>query len=467
MALSFKSIKYNDVDFIERVDSKFYFFIDTINKISHSKKMDFVNLEELILNITDGEHAGQKFVNKENGVLFLKNSSIKDYDISLYDGFYITKEKHAVLQRSALKKEDVLFTTIGHIGSSAIVPENFGEANMNQNFIKMTINKNKINPFYLTCYLNSKLVKKQLLYLLTGNIQSLLTYPKIKSIKIAVPKDKKIYSDIEKKYLEAVKLGNDAYSIINDTKLYLLEKLRINASNIKKVNKYSVNYTDFYNGDLWTPKYHFPLYNQMEKYLNNSFSNISLGEIASLNDGDEVGSEEYNEYLDTSINDIPFIRTSDIYNFQIDLNPDYFINQEIYFELKQDVKSGDIIFSKDGKIGEIAMITSEDKCIISSGNEIIRINDNGLKFGLTQEYLFCCLMIDEIGRFNADRYTVTASTIPHLKEEYISKFSIPIIDKKGIDDITLNVKNAISKINKKKQKIKECQDIVNNLIENA
>ena len=52
--------------------------------------------------ITDGEHAGQKFVN--DGVRFIKNSAVRDFSINLLDKFKISESKHKFLKRSALKK---------------------------------------------------------------------------------------------------------------------------------------------------------------------------------------------------------------------------------------------------------------------------------------------------------------------------------------------------------------------------
>ena len=154
MALNCKSIKYNKDDFIIRLDAKFYSLQDFFDNSSSFDYINFIPFGDIIKGITDGEHAGQTFVKK--GILFLKNSSIKDFDISLDDGFYISEEKHKKLQRSALKPEDILLTTIGHLGSASIVPQDFGEANMNQNFVKIEIDKSIISPYYIVAYLNSK-----------------------------------------------------------------------------------------------------------------------------------------------------------------------------------------------------------------------------------------------------------------------------------------------------------------------
>lgn len=258
MALSFKSISYDENSFIKRLDSKYYCLRKILNNFCENEAVKLEKFDNYIVKITDGEHAGQNFV--EKGVLFLKNSSIKDFDISLNDGFYISEEKHKKLNRSALNSKDVLFTTIGHLGSAAIVPENFCQANMNQNF-----------------------------------------------------------------------------------------------------------------------------------------------------------------------------------------------------------KEGDVLFTKDGKVGEMAIITQTDKAIYQSGVVSIRLNDYGRKLGITQEYIFTALMCKRIGKYNAERYTVTASTIPHLRENHINKILIPIIDLDSIKKITEKISIAFKSIELKKDLILECQQIINKL----
>ena len=76
MALNYKSIDYSENDFLIRLDSKYYNLQEYLNHSSSFSEIDFIPFGDFIDNITDGEHAGQTFV--KEGVLFLKNSSIKD-----------------------------------------------------------------------------------------------------------------------------------------------------------------------------------------------------------------------------------------------------------------------------------------------------------------------------------------------------------------------------------------------------
>jgi type I restriction enzyme S subunit len=177
--------------------------------------------------------------------------------------------------------------------------------------------------------------------------------------------------------------------------------------------------------------------------------------------GDEVGSDNYNKYLDKKDNDIPFIRTSDLVNYEVDQFPDFYIPEEIYQELKQDIKAGDVLFNNDGKIGLVAMLTPQDKVIIQSHIKRLRLKAEAKKYNLTPEYLFLVLTIKEVARYQAERYTVIQSTIPTISNHIID-IQIPILDKNSIDEITKLVKEAFELKDEKKKLIKEVREEIDN-----
>lgn len=80
---------------------------------------------------------------------------------------------------------------------------------------------------------------------------------------------------------------------------------------------------------------------------------INSGQI-SIRKGHEVGSEAY------GTGDIPFIRTSDIHNFEVSHDPTNCVSEDIYdrFRSQQRLKSGDILMVVDGryKIGRCAIL---------------------------------------------------------------------------------------------------------------
>lgn len=437
----------------DRLEPRYYLILDKLEELKSKKKVMDLGDKKILKSITDGEHAGQIFV--ESGVRFIKNSSVKEFGINLLDDFYITEDKHNKLSRSALKAENILFTTIGHLGSTAIVPFGFGEANINQNLVKIEVNKETIDPYYLAAYLNSNLVKKQIKSLFTGNIHSILTYPKIKSIKIVIP-DRAFENRISEDYKTALNKDAESYNLIKEAQALFYKNVKIDFKKIEKENTFEVNLSNFINDDLWTAKFSYPLYVKTAQALKNNWEIFKLGQIVNIKNGDEVGSDNYNEYLDKKDDDVPFIRTSDLVNFEIDHHTDFYIPNEIYTSLNQKIKNNDILFTKDGKIACCAMVTESDKAIIASGISRLRLKEdiNKICSRLSPYYLFLVLTLPEIGKFQALKYTVTASTIPHLREDRLKDIEIPVIDEKSIKDIDIMIKRAFELKSEKKDIIK-------------
>ncbi len=445
----------------KRFEPRFYRVFNQFQKIEESWRHTILDLwnKQILKKITDWEHAWQIFVKK--WVRFLKNSSVRDFSINLLDDFFITEEKHIKQKRSSLKSLDILFTTIWHLWSTCIVPENFWEANINQNMVKMEVDNEFINPFYLTAYLNSNATKKQIWSLFTWNIHSILTYPKIKSIKIIIP-NKEFEEEIGKKYKISIEKEQEAMKLINQAQELFYKNIWINFSEIENPKVFEVNMSYFKNNDLWTPKFSYPLYINTLELIKTKWETITLWEIATIKKWDEVWSENYIEYLDKRDTDIPFIRTSDLVNYELDPSPDNFVDETIYNELWQDNQEWDILFTKDWKIWMTAFITRNDKCILASWLTKLRLKQIAKKYNITPEYLFTVLETKEIWKYQADMMTVIASTIPHLKEDRIESFMIPILDKEIIIKITELVKKAFILKDEKKVLIREIKKEIDN-----
>jgi len=80
--------------------------------------------------------------------------------------------------------------------------------------------------------------------------------------------------------------------------------------------------------------------------------------VLSLSTGDEVGKLAY------GTGDFPFVRTSDISNWEIKGDPKHCVSEEFYqrYKTKQDVKENDILMVRDGTylIGSCAIVTKYD-----------------------------------------------------------------------------------------------------------
>ncbi|MCK4357242.1 MAG: hypothetical protein KAW92_00590 [Candidatus Cloacimonetes bacterium] len=466
----FKSftITSKDIGMGFRFEPSFYYYSTVLKRRNLDKGIEYIKLDDLSEKISDGEHSHIPR-QKEKGIRYLYGRNIKEGIVNfdpISDAPYISEKNYKDFKRTHIKQNDLLLTIVGTIGKSALYKtEYIGKAGIPRHIAKITIKKDShITPEFITAFFRSKIGKWQLLNITTGNIQPLLSIKNIRTLDI--PKtNRKFIKNITKLEDKALENEINALSLLQQAQQFFYQILNVDFSKIKKENFYPVNLSNFKNIDLWTPKYSCPLYINTLKAIQKKWQTVTFGEIAVVKKGDEVGSDNYNKYLDKKDTDVPFIRTSDLVNYEVDQFPDFYIPEEIYQELNQDIKAGDVLFNNDGKIGLVAMLTAQDKVILQSHIRRLRLKREAIeKYNLTREYLFLVLSIKEIAKYQADRYTVIQSTIPTISNHLID-IEIPILDKDSIDEITKLVRQAFKLKNEKKKLIQEVREEIDSYFE--
>ena len=153
-----------------------------------------------------------------------------------------------------------------------------------------------------------------------------------------------------------------------------------------------INRSQITNNVLAPRSYVFGIQNDEE--LRETHTMISIGQlidekVLEVTTGNEVGKLAY------GTGNIPFIRTSDISNWEIKSEPKHLLSEEIYESLagKQDVQKGDILMVKDGSylIGTCAMITKYDtRMVYQSHLYKIRVAEDNI-YNLDRYYLLAVL----------------------------------------------------------------------------
>lgn len=143
---------------------------------------------------------------------------------------------------------------------------------------------------------------------------------------------------------------------------------------------------------VYIPKYYNPELAEKQAKLTASHKCQSISELVAAGllyaaTGNEIGKAAY------GTGDIPFVRTSDISNWEIKSAPKQGVSKEIYEEYatNQDVQPGDILFVRDGTylIGTNCFITEIDKDILYQSHVLkLRVNDHKL---LDSHLLFLAL----------------------------------------------------------------------------
>ncbi len=144
--------------------------------------------------------------------------------------------------------------------------------------------------------------------------------------------------------------------------------------------------------NIFIPKYYNPEITSRLHSLAKTHNLICISDLVSkkhlsVDTGDEIGKMAY------GTGDIPFVRTSDISNWEIITEPKQGVSEEIYgfYANKQDVQSGDIFFVRDGTylIGQTCLLTEQDlPCLYQSHILKFRISESS---PITNSLLLACL----------------------------------------------------------------------------
>lgn len=126
-----------------------------------------------------------------------------------------------------------------------------------------------------------------------------------------------------------------------------------------------------------------------ESHILRSIGQLIEENVLEVTTGNEVGKLAY------GTGGIPFVRTSDLSNWEIKSDPKHLLSEEIYraYAERQDVREGDILMVKDGSylIGTCAMITKYDtKIVYQSHLYKIRVSENN-PYHLDRYYLLAVL----------------------------------------------------------------------------
>lgn len=203
--------------------------------------------------------------------------------------------------------------------------------------------------------------------------------------------------------------------------------------------------TDEIKDNIFIPESYDPELKQKLLSLKKSgeFELITIGDlikkgILQMKRGNEIGSQHY------GTGNVPFIRTTDIVNWEIKIDPIKAVAEEIYekYKILQDVSENDILFVSDGTflIGKSAMVTKlDEKCIIQSHLRKFRLLQNQR----LSPYYFFYLINSKFVQEQIEKQTFVQATLSTLGNRVL-ELVLPIsTDQSEIEKISNEVKEII------------------------
>lgn len=150
-----KVLKMNERNlFSNRLDAQFAIAQEEIKK--EKKAIEYISINSIASNIFVGNRAKRNYV--EDGIPFLSSS-----DMMLFNPIRYAKQiskKSPNLDSLQVSKGDILISRSGTIGNTVLVGNILSGSAISEHALRLVINKDKMAPEYVYCYLNTEQGKR-------------------------------------------------------------------------------------------------------------------------------------------------------------------------------------------------------------------------------------------------------------------------------------------------------------------
>ena len=440
---------------IEGRTDPFYYkpeFSSFVQKLRKGK-YELIDFGKVISEMSGGatpKAKGEAYLEK-GGIPFLRVQNITEEGIKLEDVKYINEETHnKYLRRSKLKPKDLIFTITGRIGTVAVVPEDFGEGNINQHSVRIHLIEG-VNEKYIASLFNTTLGQALSLRGVSGGTRIALDYEAIKSITLPLPPREiqdKIASMMDEAYRLKKEKEAEAEKLLNSIDGYVLNELGIRLPQIKEEKNFSIT-SDRIRGKRIDP-FHYLDFNILETINKGKYPGKRLIEISKLIESGQRprGGVRHIKEGVISIGGEHINREGGF-----DLGEPRYVPETFFERIKKDkILLNDILVVKDGATtGKTAIVTEDfpykNACINEHVFRMVPKND------IDPTYLFT-ILFSNIGQRQIKR-VISGAAQKGIVLETISEVLIPVPPLSVQQKIAQEVKSRREKAKKLKQEAKE------------
>jgi len=431
------------------------FSIVTLNKVKSSSKLfrfdaeyfqtkylktkqliqsnKYTELRDLLSTLTD-YHANGSYETLSANVSLLSTPSyahmIRTVDIEKddleNDVIYLDKHAYNFLKKTKVYGGEIIVNKIGNAGKVYLVPPIDKKTSLGMNQFMLRTN-DKVDNYYLYCYLSGKYGQHQLQQRITGAVP--LSIDKESTRSVFVPLTSKEFQlEINKLVALHFKKSGEMKKLHKKAIAVMLSELGFD--NWQPMHKLTFvkKYSDTKQAERIDAEYYQPKCEEITKAIKDySGGWDTLKELVVIKKCTEVGSREY---IDEGI---PFVRVSNISPFEV--TEEKYISKELYSELERhQPKKGEILLSKDGSPGIACYLKEQPKKMIPSGG-ILRLKSKTDR--VNNEYL--TLVLNSLLTKEQVNRDVGGSVILHWRKDQVEKLVVPILKEKKQIEIQQNI----------------------------
>jgi type I restriction enzyme S subunit len=170
---------------------------------------------------------GGREVYLDSGTPLIRSQNVLWGKLSLEDIAFISEEQHSKMRNTRVRPQDVLLNITGaSIGRSCVVPSEIKDANVNQH-VCIVRTGTKLEPHFLSNYLNSSFGQKQISDLQAGGNRQGLNFEQIRSFAIPVPplEEQRKIAEILSTWDEAIEQQTRLLELKRERKRGLMQQL--------------------------------------------------------------------------------------------------------------------------------------------------------------------------------------------------------------------------------------------------
>lgn len=448
--LEFQEILYSELEFSGRIDAEYYQKKYCIQEkmISNCTNDKLFHLADFLIGPFGSAYNTSNYVDM-SGYRYIRGQDVKPFMLKNTEPRYVAEEDFNRLQKYSLRARDILVSVVGTLGNACVVTEKDIPAIFS---CKSTvIRTNKVNPYFLMAYLNSKYGKSLLLRQERGAIQKGLNLDDLRMLNIPLLSND-FHNICEKMIREARKLIDDAEALYKDAEKLLTETLGLKNFNFQ-TEKYCIKsfQNSYRNTGRLDAEYYQKKYDLIEGKLKNYDANIKrLNEVAKY-----IFTGEYaEEYFCYKEGRKYYIRGTDIGRGFVETNDEYCIDPKHYSKF---AKKGDIITGRVGTIGNFGVIDEDLEGSVCS--------DNILCFHLPENYVPEVYVLYFNLTFTKELITRLArgSVQQRLNQETLGDILVPFINV----EIQEKLRRVINKSREMELEAKKMLDKVVLIVETA
>ncbi len=408
-------------DIERRLDPLYYTSeFHNLKEILHRSRYKLEKLDNLLVEL----YRYPTFYNikyKKRGVPVIKVKNINEEGIlkplSTEEYDFIDGNISNDFPRTILKKNDLVMAVRGAtIGKIAIVPQELAGANINPNLIRISLNAEKINPYYFWAYFNSEIGKRLFWQQVANTAKHTITVPQIRALNIPVPPPEiqsHIVEIMQSVYAQKRQKEQEADALLDSIDGYVLAELGIEMPAVEEKKCFVV-----YAGEIEGRSDPFYLRNiPYFRSIKTSYPLTPLGRL--LIEKPQYGANEraINGNPET---DIRYIRITDIDAYGNLLNDDWKTAENV--DEKYLLEEGDILFARSGATAgkSFAYKTEFGKAIFAGYLIRFRFDETQINplfaryYTQTQIYKFWVRLIQR------------AAAQPNINAEEFKSFRIPL-----------------------------------------